>query len=95
MKTILQEVVQWTIENAFNVTAQDGSTYVAVDHEEMRKMFDEWIERDKQQLIDFHVSTMRVGLINEGGEAWSDGYKPLIEAAAKEFYAKLFNEIIE
>jgi len=50
MKTVLQELIQWTIENAFNVEAQDGTTYIAIDHEEMRTKFDEWLEKEREQI---------------------------------------------
>jgi hypothetical protein len=50
MKTVLQELIQWTIENAFNVEAQDGTTYIAIDHEEMRTKFDEWLEEEREQI---------------------------------------------
>lgn len=50
MKTVLQELIQWTIENAFNVEAQDGTNYIAIDYEEMRTKFDTWLEKEKKQV---------------------------------------------
>ncbi len=50
--TALQELIQWTIENAFNIEGQDGVKYIAIDHEEMRKHFDTWLEKEKEQIID-------------------------------------------
>ena len=47
MKTVLQEINEWTTENAFNVEAQDGEKYVVVDIGEMRKKFDEWVKKEK------------------------------------------------
>ena len=47
MKTVLQEINEWTTENAFNVEAQDGEEYVVVDIGEMRKEFDEWVKKEK------------------------------------------------
>jgi hypothetical protein len=90
MKTILQELIQWTIENAFTVEAQDGTHYVAIDHEEMRAKFDDWLEKEKQQLIDFHIEVMKLGLINEGGEKWKGGYEPIIRNTATEYYDKAY-----
>jgi hypothetical protein len=52
MKTVLQEVIQWTLENAFNVEAQDGTNYIAIDHEEMRTKFDEWLEKERDQIAE-------------------------------------------
>lgn len=58
-KTAMQELIQWTIENAENITAANGNTYIAIDHEEMRKYFDGWIEKEKQQLIAFGYSQIQ------------------------------------
>ena len=52
MKTVLQEIIQWTIENAFNVEAQDGTNYIAIDHEEMRTKFDEWLKKEREQIAE-------------------------------------------
>ena len=52
MKTVLQEIIQWTIENAFNVEAHDGTKYIAIDHEEMRTKFDEWLNKEREQIAE-------------------------------------------
>jgi len=52
MTTALQDLIQWTIENAFNIESQSGNEYVAIDHEEMRLKFDEWLEKERQQITD-------------------------------------------
>lgn len=49
METGLQELIQWTIENAFNVESQDGTNYTVIDLEEMRTKFDDWLEKEKEQ----------------------------------------------
>ena len=92
MKTVLQEIIQWTIENAFNVEAQDGTNYIAIDHEEMRIKFDEWLQKDKQQSIDYHIGVMKVGLIEEGEKKWNDSYEPKIKEVAIKYYNETFNE---
>jgi triosephosphate isomerase len=50
--TVLQKVIQWTIENAENIESVSGYTYIVIDHEEMRENFDKWIEEEKQQITD-------------------------------------------
>jgi len=50
MKTVLQDLIQWTIENAFNVEGQDGTKYIAIDFEEMRQHFEKWLEQEKKQI---------------------------------------------
>jgi len=52
MTTALQDLIQWTIENAFNIESQSGNEYVAIDHEELRKHFDGWLEKERQQITD-------------------------------------------
>ena len=52
MKTALQELIQWTIENAFNIEAQDGTTYIAIDHEEIRTKFEGWLEKERDQIAE-------------------------------------------
>ena len=52
MNTVLQKVIQWTIENAENIESTSGTNYIAIDHEEMRKNFDRWLEEEKQQITD-------------------------------------------
>jgi len=94
MKTVLQELIQWTIENAFNIEAQDGTTYIAIDHEEMRTKFDEWLKRDKQQSIDYHTGVVKAGLIAEGEMKWTDSYEPKIRETATKYYDETFNETV-
>ncbi len=48
--TVLQEVIQWTIENARNIEDQAGNHWIAIDHEEMRTKFEEWLEMEKSQM---------------------------------------------
>jgi hypothetical protein len=52
INTVLQKVIQWTIENAENIESTNGDNNIVIDHEEMRKNFDDWLEEEKQQIID-------------------------------------------
>lgn len=92
MKTVLQEIIQWAIENAYNVESQDGVTCIAIDHEEMRTKFDNWLQKEKQQLIDFHIESMKVGLIVESERKWIDFYLPKIKEVATKCYHDTFSE---
>lgn len=83
MKTVLQELIQWTIENAFNVESQDGTTYIAIDHEEMRAKFDEWLEKEKKQVINAYDQDLYGGL--NGHRKFENG---------TEYYSETFNEEI-
>ena len=51
MKTVLMEVIEWTIKNAFYAETK-GENLVAIDHEEMRKHFDEWLKKEKEQIAE-------------------------------------------
>ena len=43
--SIVKEIIKWAIENAFNIETKEGTHYIAIDYEEMRKKFDEWMEQ--------------------------------------------------
>lgn len=45
---------------------------------------------EKEQIIDFHIETMKVGLIEEGSEKWNDGYLPLIKKTAEKHYNETY-----
>lgn len=62
MKTALQELISWTIENAFISKMQDGTTRIVIDHEEMRAKFDEWLEKEKEQIINAYDQDLYGGL---------------------------------
>ena len=51
-------------------------------------------EVEKQQMIDFHIEVMKIGLIDEGEVKWSDDYEPRIRKVATKYYNKTFNETI-
>lgn len=82
MKTSLQNLIDWTIEHAFNIEGQDGTKYVAIDHEEMRLKFDEWLEKEKQIII----KAYRTGY-DESGHL---DYYP--DKHSKEYYEELLKE---
>jgi len=47
MKPVVEEIIQWATENAFNLESQDGTAYIAIDYEEMSAKFAEWLEKEK------------------------------------------------
>ena len=51
-------------------------------------------EVEKQQMIDFHIEVMKIGLIDEGEVKWSDDYEPRIRKVATKYYNETFNEPI-
>jgi hypothetical protein len=64
MRTVLQDVIQWTIENAFNIEGQDGTKYIAIDYEEMRERFDEWLEKERKQFVNENKTVENKNMIN-------------------------------
>jgi hypothetical protein len=50
--TAMQELIDWCIENAFNVESQAGEKYVAIDYEEMKEKFDVLLELERKQITD-------------------------------------------
>lgn len=53
-------------------------------------MLSQLLEKEKNQCIDFHIETLKAGLINDGEEKWSDEYLPKIKKNAEEHFDKLF-----
>ena len=47
-------MIEWCIANAFNIEAQEGTKYVAIDYEEMRENFPKWLEIEKKQNVPFN-----------------------------------------
>lgn len=45
----------------------------------------------KQELIDFHVGVMKLGLFKEQGISWEDDYLPVIKNIAEQYYNETFN----
>lgn len=52
MKTAVQEIIQWSKENAFNVKSQDGISYIVIDYEEMRTKFEDFLEKERSQITE-------------------------------------------
>jgi hypothetical protein len=54
MKTPVKTIIQYIIENAFNVETQAGVKFIAVDGEDMRENYEEWLDLERQMLKDFY-----------------------------------------
>jgi len=52
----------------------------------------EFLETEKQQMIDFHIEVMKKGLIDEGETKWNDKYLPKIKETAEQYYNQLINK---
>ena len=50
--TAMQTIIEWCIKNAFNVEGQDGTKYIAIDYEDMKKEFDELLAKEKEQIVE-------------------------------------------
>jgi len=48
-------------------------------------------EIEKQQIIDFHIEVMKIGLIAEGEKKWTDAYESKIREVATKYYDEIFN----
>lgn len=77
--TAMQELIDWTIKNAFDITGQCGTKYMAIDHEEMRLKFDKWMESEKEQII--------IAYLNGNREEFYDGS----EYSGAQYYSQTFN----
>ena len=48
--TAMRDLIQWCIENAFNIEDQCGTKYVSIDYEEMRKEFHALLKKEEEQI---------------------------------------------
>lgn len=48
--TAMRDLIQFCIENAFNIEGQCGTKYIAIDYEEMRKEFDALLQKEEEQI---------------------------------------------
>jgi len=55
-KTTIQKLIEWCKQNAFNIEDQSGVKYVVIDYEEMKLLFPELKENEREQIIDSHVN---------------------------------------
>jgi hypothetical protein len=46
----------------------------------------------EEQMIDFHVSVMKKGLIEEGDRQWTDCYLPKIREVAEQCYIETYEQ---
>jgi hypothetical protein len=49
---------------------------------------------EKKQMIDFHVETMKAGLIEEGNRKWIDLYEPKIREIAERCFSETFGNTV-
>ena len=44
----------------------------------------------KEEIINFHIGVMKIGLIEEGERIWTDAYLPKIKEMATQYYNETF-----
>lgn len=49
-----------------------------------------WNEVKKEQLVDFHIGVMKLGLIAEGDKKWHECYESPIRRIAEKYYDESF-----
>jgi len=47
-------------------------------------------EPEREQMIEFHVETMKIGLIGEGDIIWKEAYEPKIREVANYYYEQTY-----
>jgi len=74
--------VDWLEQNLPSLFIDDSGHY--------RKLFEHAKKMFEDQLINFHIETMKLGLIEEGEAKWDDEYLPIIKDIAKNSYNKIY-----
>lgn len=92
MKTTLQELIEELeiIKKTKCKTLQEVMFFDGV----LAIIESEFLEKEKSNLINFHIDVMKIGLINEGERKWIDSYEPKIKEVATNYYNESFNEAI-
>ena len=70
------------VEYLANVWAVQGTLYT--------EDIDQAKEMEKEQMIEFHIGAMKIGLEYENEEEWNDGDFPLIKKTAEQYYNETF-----
>jgi len=80
MATVIQQIIE-KLEDT-SLTMYDIYTWLQMHKNEL-------LEKEREQLINFHIEVMKEGLIHEGDKTWKDAYHPKIKEQAEEQYTKL------
>ena len=82
MKTAMQELIDWSYEN--------DKSDCPIEAYDIIKKAKELLEKEKEQIIDFHVMLMKHGLEQEGNVTKWD-YN-LLKDEAEEYYNQTYNQ---
>lgn len=53
-------------------------------------MLSKLIPTEQSQIINFHIEVMKIGLIKEGHDRWTDSYKPMLKETAENYFLENF-----
>ena len=86
MKTAMKELQDaLEIYSRHNKGTQEGKEIDII-----LSTFPEFIEAEKEQMINFHIEVMKEGLIEEWDKKWTDSYLPKIRETAEKHYQQTF-----
>ena len=46
---VVEDIIQWIKENSFTVESTDGIVYTAIDYDEIKENFDDWLQKEREQ----------------------------------------------
>ena len=102
MKTLINQVIEvfenekkfLKVMNLLGDLLEDEYTHKLNQLNSLQTIVVNLREVEKQQMIDFHLEVMKIGLIEEGEVRWTDDYEPRIRKVSTTYYNKIFNETI-
>ncbi len=59
---------------------------------QIRNKITELLPKEKENMIDFHIEVMKVGLINEGESKWKESYLPKIKETANNYFDQNYTQ---
>jgi hypothetical protein len=81
METTKQTAVDFLMDKLF-----DPSMMV----DEQLKWFKEAKEMEKEEMINFHIEVMKLGLNQEGERIWEEAYLPKVSSIATQKYTETY-----
>jgi uncharacterized circularly permuted ATP-grasp superfamily protein len=89
-KTTIQKLIEWCKQNAFNIEDQSGVKYVVIDYEEMKLLFPELKENEREQIIDSHVECVKQGTERESETEFTEEDELIVRKDIENYYNQTY-----
>ncbi len=84
--------MQTPIQEMLSVVEMDFNNGIEISMKVFSSMLKKALQKEKEQLITFHIEVMRKGLMSEGVAKWKNAYEPKIRNEAEQYYLTAFKK---